>query len=95
MSEKPYTLKGTVVEVGEVQVVTDKFSKRTLVIQTLGDYPQDVPIDFGNKSIECLEDIEEGAEVEVDFYLGGFKSQKGYRGATLKGVGCKTSEGPF
>ena len=89
MADKPYEVKGKVIEVGECQEVTEKFSKITLVVEIPGDYPQEVPIDFGNKSMELLAEATVGDEAEVAFYLGGFKSQKGWRGASLKGVGYK------
>jgi len=95
MAEKPYTLKGKVVELSDPQEVTEKFTKITLVVEMPGDYPQEIPVDFGNKAMEAVQDARVGDEAVVDFYLGGFKGKTGYRGASLKGVGYKASDVPF
>ena len=71
MSEK-YDIKGTIHLIGEVQQVSEKFKKRTVVITTKEEkYPQSVPIDFVQDKCVLLDDFSVGDEATISFNLRG------------------------
>ena len=73
MSEQKYNIKGTVEHIGEVEHITQTFSKRIIVIETDADgkYPQHVPIEFTNAFCNLLDAFHEGDEVTIWFNLRG------------------------
>ena len=73
MSDAPYKMTGTIELVGEVEQVTDKFSKRLLVISSGGKYPKPIAVEFCNEDIPAIDGARAGEEAEVRFYLGGRK----------------------
>ena len=76
-------IKGVVKVVGSVQEVTDKFSKRELVVTTEADtkYPQHLPIQFSNTKMALLDNLVEGQEVTVSINLRGRESNGKYYGS--------------
>ena len=91
MADKPYTMTGEVITIGEVQEISDKFSKRLVVLDSGGDYPKPIAFEFGNKQMEDVPDVPAGTRLEVSFYLNGYQGQKdpSYYGVSLRGVECK------
>ena len=65
------TVKGLVIDILDVEVISDNFSKRTLVVETQETYPQQLPIEFVNGAIEKIKDLCVGSMVEVDINLRG------------------------
>lgn len=66
------TIKGTVYKVGQTNQVSDKFSKREIAIQTLGEmYPQTLLIQFSNDKCALLDNIRLGDVVSINYNLRG------------------------
>jgi hypothetical protein len=64
-------VKGKVKKVGSEEVISDKFKKRVLWIETGDKYPQTVEFQAANDKCDLLNGIEEGAEITVHFNLRG------------------------
>jgi len=66
-------LTGIVKQVGKTQVLSDKFSKRELILKTEYDtkYPQYLVIQFTNKNVLKLDGINVGEVVNVGINLRG------------------------
>ena len=87
--QAPYKMTGTVEAISEVNQVTEKFAKRTLVVTTGGKYPKPISFDFGNEAILQIDGARIGDECEVRFYLNGYTWEKDSErkyGVGLKGV---------
>lgn len=70
---------GTIIEIFETQKVSDKFTKRELVVQTGDEYPQSILIQFTQDKCGVLDSYKVGEQVEVGINLRGraWKSPKG------------------
>ncbi|MBX2981839.1 MAG: DUF3127 domain-containing protein [Flavobacteriales bacterium] len=99
------TINGTVKVIGETQQISDKFSKRELVItETGGQYPQHIPVEFVQDKTSMLDPFAPGEEVTVTCYVNGrewtgkdgvtkhFLSLKGDR-IERRGAAAPTSRG--
>ena len=65
-------ISGTVKVVGKTQQISDKFSKRELVItESGGQYPQHIPVEFTQEKTEMLDPFAPGDEVTVTCYVNG------------------------
>jgi hypothetical protein len=64
-------VKGKVKTIGAEQVISDKFKKRTISIETEGEYPQVVEFQAANDKCDLLNDLETGAEITIHFNLRG------------------------
>ena len=65
-------LTGVVYSVGETQAVSEKFSKREVIIlDESGKYPQHIAIQFTQDKCDDLNSIAPGQEVEVSYNLTG------------------------
>ena len=64
------SIKGTIKNVGTVETKGD-FKFRKLVLNTGGDYPQILSIDFTQKNFDLLNNYNEGQDVEVQYNLRG------------------------
>lgn len=64
-------IKGKVIVLGDTIQVTEKFSKRELVIDTGGEYPQLISIQFAQDNCSKLDTVSVGQEVEVSYNLRG------------------------
>ena len=62
---------GKVVKVFPKNQVSDKFSKRDIVIETSEDYPQLLSIQFVQDKCEVLDNIMEGENVKIGINLRG------------------------
>ena len=65
------TIKGTVETVLAVKEFASGFRKRVLVINTGGDYPQTIPVEFVKDKIELLSGLYKGQEVEASVNIRG------------------------
>ena len=67
-----YKFQGTVYNVGNTEQITEKFSKRTIVISDDDEnYPQLVAFEFVNDKTDLLDPYSPGDTVEVSFSLRG------------------------
>lgn len=66
------TITGTIKVVGKTQQVSDKFSKRELVItEPSGQRPQHIPVEFTQDRTNLLDGFNPGDEVTVSCYVNG------------------------
>lgn len=56
---------GTVHAKTDKQQVSEKFAKQELVIQTDGEYPQYITVQFNNDKCSLVDNLSEGQHVEV------------------------------
>lgn len=66
-----YEIKGTVKTVGDEQKITDKFSKREIVIEHGDKYPQWNSFEAVNDRMSLLGDVRVGDTVTIWFDLSG------------------------
>ncbi len=72
-----YELKGTVHRIGEVKQITEKFSKRELVVFVEdGKYPQTVSLEASGDRMALMNDLSVGDAVTVSFNLRGRETNK-------------------
>jgi hypothetical protein len=64
-------IEGKIKLVNATQVVSDKFSKRTLVVVTSDTYPQEIEIQFTQDKCSLLDGLPVGAEVTIGVNLRG------------------------
>jgi Domain of unknown function (DUF3127) len=65
-------ISGTIKVVGQTQQVSEKFSKRELVInEPSGQYPQLIPIEFKQDKTSLLDGFKPGDEVSVTCFVNG------------------------
>jgi hypothetical protein len=64
-------VSGKIKLVNATQVVSDKFSKRTLVVVTSDTYPQEIEIQFTQDKCSLLDGLFVGAEVTIGVNLRG------------------------
>lgn len=66
-------MKGVVHKVGQTMIVSEKFSKRELVMVDNSDanYPQYVSFEFTQDKTSLLDNVMEGQEIELSFNLKG------------------------
>ena len=63
-----YTFTGTVKKVGETQRISDRFSKREVVVTSEEErYPQNVAFEFTNERADLLDGVRESDRVTVHF----------------------------
>lgn len=66
------TITGTVKVVGKTQQVSEKFSKRELVVtEQGGQFPQMIPIEFKQDKTSLLDGYNPGDEVSVSCFVNG------------------------
>lgn len=66
------TITGTIKVVGKTQQVSDKFSKRELVVtEPSGQRPQHIPVEFTQDRTSMLDGFNPGDEVTVTCYVNG------------------------
>ena len=64
-------LKGTIYKIGEVETISEKFSKKEIVIEVPGDYPQKISCQVSNKTIGIFDRHQVGQEVTCSINLKG------------------------
>ncbi|MCK5616209.1 DUF3127 domain-containing protein [Candidatus Pacearchaeota archaeon] len=67
-------IKGKIVKINETQTIGDKgFTKRSLILQTLDKYPQELNIEFIKDKCDLLDKLAEGQEVAISTNILGRK----------------------
>lgn len=64
-------INGTIIKMGDTVQVSESFKKRELVINTGGEYPQYIPIEFLQEKVSILDNFISGQVVSVNFDLRG------------------------
>ena len=65
------TITGTVHHIGQTEVISDKFSKRLLVIATEDKFNNLAPIEFTKEKTGLLDGLRIGQSVSVEVNVGG------------------------
>jgi hypothetical protein len=66
------SISGTIKALGKTQQVSEKFSKREVVItEAGGQYPQHIPVEFTQDRCSILDGYKPGEEVTVTCYVNG------------------------
>jgi hypothetical protein len=66
------SISGTIKVLGKTQQVSEKFSKREVVItEAGGQYPQHIPVEFTQDRCSILDGYKPGEEVTVTCYVNG------------------------
>jgi len=71
-------IEGQVIVIGDTVQVSEKFSKRLLVVKTPGEFSQSIPLEFKQSRVTLLDAISVGDEVEVSFNPTGNEYQGKY-----------------
>lgn len=79
-----YEAKGRIESCGDVQRVTDKFSKREFTLTIDGKYPQLVRFETNGKALDAVTPLDVGQPATVHFELQGRRSAKGQVWNTLR-----------
>ena len=67
-------LKGTILKINETQSIGDKgFTKRSLILQTLDKYPQELNIEFIKDKCDLLNNLAEGEQIAISTNILGRK----------------------
>jgi single-strand DNA-binding protein len=66
-----YELKGRLQKVYDTQTFSSGFQKRVFVVNTGGDYPQEVPFSLLKDKVDNVKPSDVGADVEVSFDIRG------------------------
>ena len=66
-------LKGQVIKIKEVQVISEKFKKQEVILKQEGvEYDADIPVEFiQDKGIELVKGLEVGHTYEIDINISG------------------------
>ena len=66
-------IKGTVLAIKDLQVISEKFKKQEVIIKQEGvEYDADIPIEFiQDKGIELVKGMEVGGSYEIDINISG------------------------
>ena len=86
-------ISGAVHKVGDVQRITERFSKRQLVIDTGDKFSPYLPIDFSGKVLDLPAKLSVGQEVTVHLNLGGRESNDGRFWPSISGWKVEVGEG--
>ena len=65
------TIEGTILHISPTEKVSEKLTKRFLVVLIEGQYPQEVKIEAINAKCDTLDHEREGNKVKVHFNLNG------------------------
>jgi hypothetical protein len=65
------TITGTVHHIGQTEVISDKFSKRLLVVATEDKFNNLAPIEFTKEKTGLLDGLQIGQSVSIEVNLGG------------------------
>jgi len=68
-----YEIKGTVIKIGDVQKISDKMTKREVIIETADNpkWPQTIPVELVNDRVSLADDISVGDSVRADVDIRG------------------------
>lgn len=68
-----YEICGTIIHVGAIEEITEKFKKRDLVLRVDGQYPQEIKLQFSQSKCDLLNGFGNMKEVKVRFDIQGRK----------------------
>ena len=94
VQDNNHQISGRVVFVGMPEVISEKFSKRIIVLETFvgsRNYEKETVYEFANNNMSALDGINKGDWVSIDFQCGGrgyVKNGVKQWFATLEGTGC-------
>ena len=66
-----YTIKGTITEIGEVLTFDSGFTKREMVIEEPGEYPNPLKVEAVKDGVSKMGGFNVGDEVSVDVFVNG------------------------
>ena len=102
-----FKLNGTIELVKEEIEISNSFRKRDVIVNTGGDYPQSIQVQFVNDLVDESGMLVQGMEVEIDFNLRGrawenpktgdtmyFNTLQGWKIATVGGMPLPTPKAP-
>ena len=69
--ETPIKLNGMVHTIGSEQIISDKFKKRELIIETSGKFPQHILVQFTNEKCDLMNNLKTGDSVEIAINING------------------------
>jgi len=72
----PVESTGEVVSVGEEQTFSEKFSKKEVVIDEGGKYPNPIKFEFVNDEMGIVDGLSVGAEITIKGFVNGNESKK-------------------
>jgi single-strand DNA-binding protein len=84
------TIKGTIKEIGEEVRFESGFYKRTVLVDTGGEWPQVLPVDFVKENTKKVEGLQPGTAVTVSIDIRSHKTDRGRYFVDL--VGWKVEE---
>ena len=70
------TVEGRIVHVGETEQVSDKFSKRIVVIEEEGKYPQEIAVELTQDNVSLADNLAVGDTATATGFLRGRGWQK-------------------
>ena len=71
MQQEQITLKGSVQLVQDLQTFESGFTKQVLILNTGGEYPQEIPIEFVKDSTSKISNLKVGQPIEVGINIRG------------------------
>jgi hypothetical protein len=71
MKQEQMTLKGSVEVVQDLQTFDSGFTKQVLVVNTGGEYPQQIPVEFVKDNTAKIANLQVGDNVEVGINIRG------------------------
>ena len=63
--------KGKIKKIGVEEIISDKFKKRTIWIETEGEYPQVLEFQAAQDKCSLLNNLNEGSDLTIHFNLRG------------------------
>lgn len=92
--ENSFSISGKVIEVGSPERISDKFSKRVVVLEVFDNkgYVNEVPYEFVNQNMDQLKNVRPGDWVTINHQQRARKTEKEgqpvRRFITLEGISC-------
>lgn len=71
MEKQILKISGQIIHIGQLEIMSEKFKKREFVIQTEGQYPQEVQLQVTQDKCDLLNNLKIGDIVDASFNLRG------------------------
>lgn len=65
------SIEGRIIHLGQVEQKSEKFRMRIIVIETAGQYPQQIPVQFTNANVDKADSLKLGDAVSVSCNIRG------------------------
>tara|TARA_R110000822_G_scaffold263254_1_gene387573 strand:- start:96 stop:449 length:354 start_codon:yes stop_codon:yes gene_type:complete len=79
MKNNVHTLVGSLVSVGELKVISEKFQVKEIVVTVPdGEYSETMQFDLCNKSCDLADDLNVGSDIEITFSIKGREYNEKY-----------------